>query len=117
MKVIAITSSKTFKFSGPRANQEEPERPHDQPTDNETKTIFDLAVLLGGLAVTAWLPTLIWCLVLDHPLPAYLISSSEIFGAMLGALFYAAAAPTALSCVPVTSKRVTQHGGKLKKAA
>lgn len=102
MKIIPIESNKSFKFHGRRV-QSEPERPLNQEPSGSNDELGELLTVLTGLGLTAWLPTLVWCVVAQDSAPAYLVGSSEIIGAIIGVWLYQSGPPNRASCVPATT--------------
>jgi hypothetical protein len=85
MKNILKFQRKTsFKFAAPRAN-EAPEG----------------VVLLSGLVLTVWLPTILWCSVLNELLPLTLIAVTELIGGIVGLALYTNPPLEPPRCVPL----------------
>ena len=40
--------------------------------------------MLAGLALTAWMPTILWCITLNHNLPLDIVAVTELFGGVIG---------------------------------
>jgi hypothetical protein len=57
---------------------------------------------LGGVAITSWAPTLMFCYVVGQALPGYLIASSQALGVVLGFLMHKNPPNSILSCVPIS---------------
>jgi hypothetical protein len=71
---------------------------------------------LGGVTTTLWVPTLLFCYVVDQAaLPGYLMASSQALGVFLGFLLHKNPPNSILSCVPVSSH--SPNVPKLKRAA
>lgn len=125
MKVVPITTNKSFTFHGPRAEQSAPEGSFNKELEGSANKgpkgllneVPDWLIVLAGLGLTAWLPTLVWSLIINHNLPIYLIGSSEMLGSLIGYLFYGASWPALISCVPVTSMPAAPSVRRFKKAA
>jgi presenilin-like A22 family membrane protease len=84
--VLAFPPQTPFEFAAPRA-EEVPEG----------------AVVLTGLALTAWLPTIMWCSALNQTLPLDLIALSELLGGMIGLALYHSPPSSLPPCVPMSS--------------
>ena len=97
-KILQFPSEPDFEFSVPRAN-----------------TVPEGAVVFAGLALTAWLPTIMWCAALNATTPADLIAPMELIGAIAGCVLYRCPAPSPPRCVPISN--VPEVYPKLPKAA
>lgn len=104
MRVVAIDSRMPVKFLGLLAH---------------TK-LSDEVRFFAGAACTFWAPALLYCFVIGHLLPFYLMVCSEILGVTLGALMYQKGSGRYLSCVPVTEVPdvpSNSHSNNTKRAA
>lgn len=86
MKVLKFRRKTSFKFADPRAN-EAPEG----------------VGLLSGLALTVWLPTILWCSALNETLPLTLIAVTELIGGIVGLGLYTNPPLDPQPCVPLTN--------------
>src|ERR1041385_1885791 len=100
MSVASIESSKSFKFHGPRAGTQPPERPVDDQPKPNLLTLADYFYIPLGILVTAWLPTGLWCAELQNPLPAFLVAITELIGSIIGIVTYRNGPPTPPPAVP-----------------
>lgn len=104
MKIEQINSRRLFGDFGPRAPEMVPEG----------------LKLLAGLALTCWIPTAMFCLVLNQSVLLYGMLCDEALGALFGILIYKTSSNRVLSCVPVHHiPDVPSDGdlGEMKKAA
>jgi hypothetical protein len=56
--------------------------------------------LLTGLALTAWLPTILWCAALNHNLPLDIIAVTQVIGGIVGLGLYVHPPANPPRCVP-----------------
>jgi hypothetical protein len=61
--------------------------------------------LLAGVALTCWVPPLMYCSVTGQSLPFYAMLADEAIGVALGLLLYRVKDDRILSCVPADSRR------------
>ena len=61
--------------------------------------------LLAGVALTCWVPLLMYCSVTGQSLPFYAMLADEAVGVALGWLLYRVRDERILSCVPADSRR------------
>ena len=80
--VLQFPREPNFEFSGPQ-------------DDN----VPEGSVIFAGLALTTWLPTIIWCSALNNNLPLDLVTSAELVGGIIGLLLYKYP-PSVAHCVP-----------------
>ncbi len=84
--VLKFRRKTSFKFAAPRA-KEAPEG----------------VVLLSGLVLTVWLPTILWCSALNEIVPLTLIAVAELIGGMAGLGLYTNPPLDPPRCVPFTN--------------
>lgn len=99
--VLRFPNKTPFKFSTPRASK-----------------VPEGVVLLTGLALTAWLPTILWCSALQENTPLYLIAATELVSVFIGLVLHQSPPRRPPACVPISKAPPTgQRYPKLPKAA
>jgi hypothetical protein len=83
--ILNFPSEPDFEFSAPRADK-----------------VPEGAVMFAGLALTAWLPTIMWCLALNENSPIQIIMATQLAGAIVGLVRYQYPGPTPPRCVPMS---------------